>query len=99
MNVLLGAMRRTLAELDLGLKGDLTMSEPMEKLMLSLASDQVPTGKPDLPYLSAYDYYSNLFSKIVNLCHSMVIAHIWECIQLETCQLSCHMGMHCNLSM
>lgn len=44
MNVLLGAMRRSLAELDLGLKGDLTMSEPMEKLMFSLASDQVPAG-------------------------------------------------------
>lgn len=44
MNVLLGAMRRSLAELDLGLKGDLTMSEPMEKLMYSLASDQVPAG-------------------------------------------------------
>ena len=45
MNVLLGAMRRTLVELDLGLKGDLTMSEPMEKLMYSLASDQVPAGE------------------------------------------------------
>ena len=33
MNVLLACIRSTLAELDLGLKGDLTMSEPMERLM------------------------------------------------------------------
>lgn len=33
MNLLLAEMRRSLAELDLGLKGDLTMSEPMERLM------------------------------------------------------------------
>ncbi len=33
MNVLLARIRSTLAELDLGLKGDLTMSEPMERLM------------------------------------------------------------------
>jgi dynein heavy chain len=33
MNMLLAEMKRSLAELDLGLKGDLTMSEPMERLM------------------------------------------------------------------
>ena len=44
MNVLLSTMRRSLAELDLGLKGDLTMSEPMEKLMLALANDGVPAS-------------------------------------------------------
>ena len=42
MNVLLTEIRRGLAELDLGLKGDLTMSPPMEQLMRSLASDTVP---------------------------------------------------------
>ena len=42
MNVLLAAMRRSLAELDLGLKGDLTMTEPMERLMTALACDAVP---------------------------------------------------------
>ena len=42
MNLLVSAMRRSLAELDLGLKGDLTMSEPMEVLMLALAEDRVP---------------------------------------------------------
>ena len=33
MNVLLAELRRSLDELDLGLKGDLTMTEPMENLM------------------------------------------------------------------
>ena len=42
MNALLTEMKRSLAELDLGLKGDLTISEPMEKLMNSLANDAVP---------------------------------------------------------
>ena len=41
MNALLTAMRRSLVELNLGLKGDLTMTEPMEKLTKALASDQV----------------------------------------------------------
>lgn len=35
-------MKRSLAELELGLKGDLTMSEPMERLMNALANDTVP---------------------------------------------------------
>ena len=42
MNALLAEMRRGLAELDLGLKGDLTVSEPMERLMRALAADTVP---------------------------------------------------------
>ena len=47
MNALLVAMRRSLVELNLGLKGDLTMTEPMEKLTKALASDQVhPTATP-----------------------------------------------------
>lgn len=46
MNALLAEMKRSLAELDLGLKGDLTISEPMEKLMNSLANDAVPGTPP-----------------------------------------------------
>ena len=42
MNLLLAEMRRSLAELDLGLRGDLTVSEPMERLMRALATDTVP---------------------------------------------------------
>jgi len=41
MNVLLAEMKRSLAELNLGLKGDLTMSGPMELLMRALATDGI----------------------------------------------------------
>jgi dynein heavy chain len=44
MNVLLREISRSLAELDLGLRGDLTMSPPMEALMRSLAADAVPAS-------------------------------------------------------
>lgn len=39
MNALLGEVRASLAELALGLKGDLTMSERMEELMRALAGE------------------------------------------------------------
>ncbi|CAG9462750.1 unnamed protein product [Pedinophyceae sp. YPF-701] len=52
MNVLLAEMRRSLVELDLGLKGDLTMSEPMERLMRALSSNQVPGSWRNLAYPS-----------------------------------------------
>jgi dynein heavy chain len=52
MNLLLAEMKRSLAELDLGLKGDLTMSEPMERLMHSLANDTVPLSWRNLAYAS-----------------------------------------------
>ena len=42
MNILLAEMKRSLAELDLGLKGDLTMTDPMEVVMKALAGDLVP---------------------------------------------------------
>jgi len=42
MNMLLFEMRRSLAELDLGLKGDLQISAPMEELMQALFLDKVP---------------------------------------------------------
>ena len=44
MNVLLARIRATLAELDLGLKGDLTMSEPMERLMQARTDDSNHVG-------------------------------------------------------
>ena len=52
MNRLLVEMRRSLAELDLGLKGDLTMSEPMEAVMMALAEDCVPGGWGKVAYPS-----------------------------------------------
>uniref|UniRef100_A0A7S3DEZ9 Dynein heavy chain n=1 Tax=Palpitomonas bilix TaxID=652834 RepID=A0A7S3DEZ9_9EUKA len=42
MNILLKAIRSSLAELDLGLKGELTMSERMDALKISLFQDKVP---------------------------------------------------------
>ena len=52
MNMLLAEMKRSLAELDLGLKGDLTMSEPMERLMKAMATDAVPASWRNLAYPS-----------------------------------------------
>ena len=42
MNALLGEVRSSLAELALGLKGDLAMSERMEAMAAALATDRVP---------------------------------------------------------
>merc|ERR1711988_1151106 len=42
MNALVGEIVRSLSEPELGLKGDLTMSDPMERLSEALSLDQVP---------------------------------------------------------
>jgi dynein heavy chain len=42
MNVLLAEIKRSIKELQLGFAGELTMSEPMEDLMMSLYMDRVP---------------------------------------------------------
>jgi len=52
MNILTAEMKRSLAELDLGLRGDLTMTEPMERLMHALANDVVPASWRNLAYPS-----------------------------------------------
>eukprot|EP00983_Pelagomonas_calceolata_P123878 1161047-Pelagomonas_calceolata.AAC.63 len=53
MNNLLAEMKRSLAELDLGLKGDLTMTEPMERLMkVSPAGVPGQTAKVKSPGVS-----------------------------------------------
>ncbi|XP_032831905.2 dynein axonemal heavy chain 9 isoform X1 [Petromyzon marinus] len=44
MNLLTREIRRSLRELDLGLKGELTMTGDMEALLTSLFFDQVPEG-------------------------------------------------------
>lgn len=46
MNVLLSAMRKTLVELDKGLKGQLNMSQAMEDLATAFTLDQVPGRNP-----------------------------------------------------
>lgn len=40
MNILVGEMTRSLVELDLGFKGDLTVSDAMEELSNSLYLDR-----------------------------------------------------------
>ena len=67
MNVLLDKMKHTLYELNLGLKGDLTMSEAMEELMQSFANDVVPhlwanVAYPSLRPLSSW--FANLLQRV-----------------------------------
>ncbi|RQM21208.1 hypothetical protein B5M09_003796 [Aphanomyces astaci] len=52
MNTLLEHMTRTLIELDLGFRGDLTMSDTMEKLQDSLFLDKVPSSWECVAYPS-----------------------------------------------
>ncbi|KDO33137.1 hypothetical protein SPRG_01949 [Saprolegnia parasitica CBS 223.65] len=52
MNVLLEHMTKTLAELDLGFRGDLTMTEAMEALQEHLYLDRVPTSWQAVAYPS-----------------------------------------------
>jgi dynein heavy chain len=52
MNNLLFEMKRSLVELDLGLKGDLGMSDAMEKVMYSLFDDKVPATWNKVAYPS-----------------------------------------------
>ena len=52
MNNLLFELKRSLVELDLGLKGDLGMSEAMEALMYSLFDDKVPAKWNKVAYPS-----------------------------------------------
>lgn len=44
MNILMGEIRRSLVELELGLKGELTITKDMEDLMECLSFDEVPAS-------------------------------------------------------
>merc|ERR1712070_468445 len=52
MNNLVFEMRRSLVELDSGLKGDLSITEPMELMMNSLAAQKVPMKWQKLAWAS-----------------------------------------------
>ncbi|XP_075070448.1 dynein axonemal heavy chain 11 [Mixophyes fleayi] len=54
MNVLMREIRRSLKELDLGLKGELTISSDMEALQLALYYDSVPDSWTKLAYPSTF---------------------------------------------
>lgn len=63
-------MKRSLTELDLGLKGGLTMTAPMEAMMASLAGDAVPAGwkkcsSPSLRGLASW--FANLLARHAQL--------------------------------
>ncbi|KAM9308794.1 LOW QUALITY PROTEIN: dynein axonemal heavy chain 11 [Gastrophryne carolinensis] len=54
MNILMNEMRRSLKELDLGLKGELTISSDMEALQTALYYDSVPDSWTKLAYPSTF---------------------------------------------
>ena len=70
MNLLVAEMRRTLKELDLGLKGELTITSDMEDLSDSLFFDQA--GSPDI-----YHLFDNLMSGTPNLDKAGVCLSQW----------------------
>merc|ERR1719483_607899 len=70
MNLLVAEMRRTLKELDLGLKGELTITSDMEDLSDSLFFDQVPPSWTKLAYASLNGlsaWYADLLLRIKEL--------------------------------
>ncbi|KAI8914343.1 dynein heavy chain and region D6 of dynein motor-domain-containing protein [Gorgonomyces haynaldii] len=70
MSMLTTEIRRSLKELDLGLKGDLTISENMEMLMNSLYLNEVPARWEKLAYPSLQPlsgWYSDLLQRIKEL--------------------------------
>ncbi|XP_045527512.1 dynein beta chain, ciliary-like [Pieris brassicae] len=70
MNRLMGEIRRSLKEVELGLKGELTISSDMEKLMESLFMDNVPDSWTKLAYpslLGLAAWFSDLCLRLVEL--------------------------------
>jgi hypothetical protein len=70
MNMLLAEIRRSLVELDLGLSGDLTMTAPMEALMVALAEDRVPASWAAVAYPSLRtlgSWVQNLLQRVAQL--------------------------------
>ncbi|XP_070187600.1 dynein beta chain, ciliary-like isoform X2 [Littorina saxatilis] len=70
MNMLTSEMRRTLKELDLGLKGELTITADMESLSNSLFLDTVPENWQKRAYPSLFTlglWYADLLQRIKEL--------------------------------
>ncbi|XP_070067151.1 dynein beta chain, ciliary [Drosophila virilis] len=70
MNILMSELRRSLNELDLGLKGELTISSVMEDLMLCLYMDQVPEQWTKLAYpslLGLQSWFGDLMQRLREL--------------------------------
>merc|ERR1719201_3123212 len=67
MNKLMSELRRTLRELDLGLKGELTITEAMESLSLALELNKVPSSWETKAYPSTKAlgvWYADLLERI-----------------------------------
>jgi len=70
MNALLGEIRRSLTELNLGFAGELTMSDAMDALMNSLFLDRIPDGWNNLAWPSQRSlapWLANFSQRIVQL--------------------------------
>jgi len=70
MNILTSEMRRSLKELDLGLKGELTITNEMEELSQALFFDQVPESWAKRAYASLHGlsgWYADLILRIKEL--------------------------------
>jgi dynein heavy chain len=70
MSILISEIRRSLKELELGLKGDLTISENMEALMNSLFLNEVPSRWEKLAYPSLQPlagWYGDLLLRVKEL--------------------------------
>ncbi|XP_045907237.1 dynein axonemal heavy chain 11 isoform X7 [Micropterus dolomieu] len=70
MNTLISEIRRSLKELDLGLKGELAISSEMEKLQTALFFDNVPDTWTKLAYPSIYSlaiWYNDVLQRCKEL--------------------------------
>uniref|UniRef100_A0A3B5A740 Dynein axonemal heavy chain 11 n=1 Tax=Stegastes partitus TaxID=144197 RepID=A0A3B5A740_9TELE len=70
MNTLISEIRRSLKELDLGLKGELAMSSEMEKLQTALFFDNVPDTWTKLAYPSTYSL-SVWYNDVMQRCKEL----------------------------
>uniref|UniRef100_A0A3P8V3P1 Dynein axonemal heavy chain 11 n=1 Tax=Cynoglossus semilaevis TaxID=244447 RepID=A0A3P8V3P1_CYNSE len=70
MNLLLAEIRRSLNELDLGLKGDLTMSSSMDSLQSCLFTDSVPDSWARLAYPSTKTL-AQWFNDLMSSCREL----------------------------
>ncbi|XP_020637559.3 dynein axonemal heavy chain 11 isoform X1 [Pogona vitticeps] len=70
MNILIREIRRSLKQLDLGLKGELTFSPTMEALQSSLFYDLVPDAWMRLAYPSTYSL-AQWFNDLLKRCREL----------------------------
>jgi dynein heavy chain len=74
MSILISEIIRSLAEIELSFKGELTMTEKMEKLMDAIFLDKVPESWAKLAYAST----RGLGSWLDNLKHRLDQLNLWK---------------------